>query len=261
VPNFYDHFPSGVRTVLDSGISAGAVVAVLLNLLFNVRRARPEILVSTPSPRADLLVLKPDHPLTPDEVNQLDREEFVSKLGPIFQGPSWAVERAHAHRPFASMIELRRAIQDELFGASPEEQLELIRAYPRLGQVAQSDDRAAEMGISGEDLDDLMAMSGLRPESLHDQSSAGLDRLSPEEFERFTALNAAYEQRFGFPLIVAVRAPGQTKETILQSGFARLENSPVQERATALVEIANIANLRLADVVAEPAEPAHAVVA
>ena len=261
VPEFYAHFPSGVRTVLDSGISAGAVVAVLLNLLFNVRRARPEILTSTPAPREELLVLHAERRLTLDEVNQLDREAFVAKLGPIFQGPAWAVERAYARRPFASMIDLRRALQDELFGASPEEQLELIRAYPRLGQLAQPDDRAAEMGISRDDLDDLMAVSGLRPESLHDQASAGLDRLSPEEFEQFTALNDAYAQRFGFPLIVAVRAPGQTKETILQSGLARLQNSPRQEQATALVEIAKIANVRLSDVVAEPAEPAQAVMA
>ncbi len=261
VPDFYAHFPSGVRTVLDSGISAGAVVAVLLNLLFNVRRARPEVLVSTPALREDLLVLHAKRRLTRDEVNQLDREAFVANLGPIFQGPAWVVERAYGSRPFASMIELRRALQDELFGASPEEQLELIHAYPRLGQLAQPDDRAAEMGISSEDLDDLMAVSGLRPESLHDQASAGLDRLSPREFEQFTALNDAYEQRFGFPLIVAVRAPGQTRETILQSGFARLENSPLQERATAPVEIAKIANLRLSDLVSEPAEPAEAVVA
>lgn len=261
VPDFYAHFPSGVRTVLDSGISAGAVVAVLLNLLFNVRRARPEVLVSTPTPREELLVAPAERRLTLDEVNQLDYEAFLAKLGPIFQGPAWAVQRAYARRPFASMIELRRGLQDELFGARPEEQLELTRAYPRLGQLAQPDERAAEMGISREDLDDLMAVSGLRPESLHDQSAAGLDRLTPQEFEQFTALNEAYEQRFGFPLIVAVRAPGQTKQTILQSGLARLENSPAQERATALVEIAKIANLRLSDVVGETAEPAPAVVA
>jgi len=261
VPDFYAHFPAGVRTMLDSGISSAAVVAVLLNLLFNVRRARPEILVSATAPREEVLALQAERRLTLDEVNELDRDAFVAKLGPIFQGPAAAVQRAYARHPFASMIELRRALQGELFGASPEEQLELIRAYPRLGQLAQADDRAAEMGISSDDLDDLMAVSRLRPESLHDQSSAGLDRLSSDEFEQFTALNDAYQRRFGFPLIVAVRAPGQTKETILQSGLARLENSPVQERATALVEIAKIANLRLSDVVAEPAEPAQAVVA
>lgn len=37
-PNFYEHFPEWFRTVFDSGISAAAVTAVLLNLLFTAGR-------------------------------------------------------------------------------------------------------------------------------------------------------------------------------------------------------------------------------
>ena len=44
------------------------------------------------------------------------------------------------------------------------------------------------------------------------------------------------------------------KETILKSGNARLQNSPAAEQATALVEIAKIANLRLLDIVEEPVD-------
>ncbi|GAB2989369.1 purine permease [Amycolatopsis acidiphila] len=40
-PNFYTHFPSAVQTVLDSGISAGCVVAVVLNLVFGQRERTP----------------------------------------------------------------------------------------------------------------------------------------------------------------------------------------------------------------------------
>ncbi len=46
VPNFYDSFPEAVRTLMHSGISAGCVMAVLLNLLFHhvgaARRSGPE---------------------------------------------------------------------------------------------------------------------------------------------------------------------------------------------------------------------------
>jgi len=50
-----------------------------------------------------------------------------------------------------------------------------------------------------------------------------------------------------------------TKETILRAGNARLINSPAAERATALVEIVKIANLRLLDRVEEPdSEPVGA---
>lgn len=39
-PEFYAGFPSAVRTILDSGISAGCLAAVVLNLLFGERRAK-----------------------------------------------------------------------------------------------------------------------------------------------------------------------------------------------------------------------------
>jgi 2-oxo-4-hydroxy-4-carboxy--5-ureidoimidazoline (OHCU) decarboxylase len=52
--------------------------------------------------------------------------------------------------------------------------------------------------------------------------------------------------------VVAVR--DNTNETILKSGNARLGNSRVAEQATALVEIAKIANLRLLDIVEEPVD-------
>ena len=44
VPDFYEEFPSWFQTIFDSGISAAAVTAVLLNILFNVvgRRAGDE---------------------------------------------------------------------------------------------------------------------------------------------------------------------------------------------------------------------------
>jgi OHCU decarboxylase len=87
-------------------------------------------------------------------------------------------------------------------------------------------------------------------ESLRDQSSAGLDRLTPEEFESFNTLNQAYCDKFGFPLVFCVRE--NTKETILASGEERLENSPVQEKAAGLVEIIKIANLRLQDIIDTP---------
>ncbi|MGB6996314.1 MAG: 2-oxo-4-hydroxy-4-carboxy-5-ureidoimidazoline decarboxylase, partial [Pseudolabrys sp.] len=94
----------------------------------------------------------------------------------------------------------------------------------------------------------------LAVESSRDQSSAGLDRLSPEEHESFCKLNSADRDKFGFPLVVCVRE--NTKETILASGKERLENSPVREKAFALVEIAKIANLRLQDLIEAPAEEA-----
>jgi uric acid transporter len=169
----------------------------------------------------------------------------------LFQGPPWIAEQAFEQHPFRDLSDLRRAFQDAIFDAPPERQLELIRSYPHLGRMAKRDERAAGLGIPPEEIDGLATVSGLGAESVHDQSFAGLDRLSFEEFEEFNRLNGAYEEKFGFPLIVAVR--GSSKEAILTTGWARLDNPPAQERATALVEIAKIANLRLLDLVDDSA--------
>jgi OHCU decarboxylase len=245
-PTFFHRASSNVQILVGSGITLGAFTAILLNLFMHIlvsprERAREERLAAEAVPKMAL-----------DEINELDRNAFVSKFKTLFQGPEWIAERAYRHRPFADVTELRKALQDELFAATPDEQLELLRSYPMLGRMAQRDEAAAELGIPPEQVDDLITVSGLSPESLRDQSSAGLDRLSRAEFERFTQLNTAYQERFGFPLIIAVRVPGLTKDSVLATGLGRLDNSTAQERATALVEVAKIANLRLRDIVQEP---------
>jgi OHCU decarboxylase len=116
--------------------------------------------------------------------------------------------------------------------APRERQLALIRAHP---------DLAGRAAIAGE----------LTAESAREQASAGLDRLTPEEYEDFHRLNSAYRDKFGFPFVVCVREHG--KETILADAAVRLGQSRPEEIETSLGEIARIAHLRLQDLV-EPGE-------
>src|SRR3712207_1391304 len=119
-------------------------------------------------------------------------------------------------------------------GAPHEKRMDLIRAHP---------DLAGKAAVAGE----------LTPESRGEQASAGLDRLTPEEYEAFTEMNAEYRERFGFPMIVCVRE--HTKDSILQSAGSRLGNAREEEVEVALGEIARIAHLRLQDLVeADPDE-------
>jgi uric acid transporter len=248
-PTFYQNFPDELQIIVGSGITMGSLSAILLNLVFNVLGGKMNLVDEVdPTPR---------HPekITLDQVNHLSREEFVERFGSLFQGPPWIAEAAYNERPFESVYELRRAFQDAMFDAPPERQLELIRSYPGLGRMVETDQASTDVGISQEDYEMLKTASVgrlLGPESLRDQSSAGLDRLTPEEYEKFQRLNNAYREKFDFPLIICVRE--HTKETILSNGEARLKNPPAQERATALVEVAKIANLRLQDLVEEPLE-------
>jgi uracil-xanthine permease len=256
VPGVYDRFPPDVRVLLGSGVAMGAFVAAGMNILFHHLWPGRRAVEPERAPRAEVTPVGPRMAI--DEVNNLSREEFVEKFGTLFQDGRWIVEEVYDRRPFESIHDLRRAFQDVLFDAPPERQLELIRSYPDLGGMAHTDDAAEDLGLPPEEVDGLatVAVPGLGAESLRDQSAAGLDRLSPREFEDFQRLNQAYREKFGFPFIMAVR--GNTKAQILANGRARLENSPAQERATALVEIAKIANFRLQDLVdsAHPAEVA-----
>ena len=87
----------------------------------------------------------------------------------------------------------------------------------------------------------------LTAESTGEQASAGLDRLTPDELAKFTALNEAYRARFGFPFIMAVK--GKSKADILAALRAAASRTTATPRsATALAEIDRIAALRLKDI-------------
>ena len=224
-PTIFSEFPEGVRTIINSGITMGSITAILLNLIFNVWGGKNNLVTKV------LPTSQHDDVLSIDQINQMDQDQFVAEFGGLFQGPPWIAEQAYDARPFEDVYALRRALHDVLFQAPPDKQLELINSYPDIGSVFRGDRSPSVLSIK-------------------DQAFAGLDRLDTDEHHSLGDLTAAYRKKFGFPLIIAVRE--NTKETILRSGNARLDNSPAAEQATALVEIAKIANLRLLDIVEEP---------
>jgi OHCU decarboxylase len=162
------------------------------------------------------------------ELNEADQERFTETIGFVFESSPHFAARVWLLRPFVSFEHLFAALQAVVKRSSPEEQLDLIRAHP---------DLAGKAAIAGHLTDD----------SRREQSSAGLDRLTPEQFATFTRLNAAYRTRFGFPFIICVRE--HSRESILASFETRLANDAEQERACALAEISKIARLRLFDAV------------
>ena len=159
-----------------------------------------------------------------EALSQLDREAFRRVLGGVFEQSPWVADRAFDRRPFATLEALHAAMVAVVRSASRDEQLVLIRAHPDLAG------KAARGG----------AMSAA---SVAEQASAGLDRLTDEEYERFERLNAAYREKFGFPFIIAVRR--HDKHAILATFEARLRNDLDVEVQAALAQIAAIARLRL----------------
>jgi OHCU decarboxylase len=163
------------------------------------------------------------------ELNGLGREAFVAAVGPAWERSPWVAEQAWERRPFADLGALHGAMAAAVAAAPRERQLALIRAHP---------DLAGRAAIAGE----------LTDESTREQASAGLDRLTADEFERFHRLNAAYRTRFGFPFVVCVRE--HTRSSILDAFQRRLGHTAEEEVATALAEIARIARLRLEEKIA-----------
>jgi 2-oxo-4-hydroxy-4-carboxy-5-ureidoimidazoline decarboxylase len=167
--------------------------------------------------------------MTLAELNALTPEAFVAALSGVFEHSDWVVSRAAPARPFASIEALLGTLRRVLIEAEDAEQLALIRAHP-----------------------DLRARSihspALTAASQSEQRRAGLEGCTPEEAERLAALNVAYQSRFGFPFILAVR--GHDPASIIARCEARLTRSPEEERATALEQIGRIAEFRLRDRVA-----------
>jgi 2-oxo-4-hydroxy-4-carboxy-5-ureidoimidazoline decarboxylase len=104
-------------------------------------------------------------------------------------------------------------------------QIEFLRGHPRL---------------SPETL-----RRGTTAESTAEQIAAGLNKLDEGTIERLDALNAAYERKFEYPFILAVRRASLA--TLMATFERRLSACAEAERAEALIEIAAISWMRLLD--------------
>jgi 2-oxo-4-hydroxy-4-carboxy-5-ureidoimidazoline decarboxylase len=169
-------------------------------------------------------------PLTLAEVNALDRDAFVARLGSLFEGPPWIVEAAWSARPFASRDDLHRGLCNAMQAAPVEQQVALLQAHP---------DLAGRAALAG----------ALSAESTREQAAAGLGTLAPGEIAVFDDRNRAYRRRFGFPFVLCARE--HTRASILASLAERLDNARDAEIRIALGEVAKICRLRLLDLVAE----------
>lgn len=160
------------------------------------------------------------------------REEFVARFGGVFEHSAWVAERAYDAGPPERLTAdaVHQALCAAFRSASEAERLGVLRAHP---------DLAGKLAIAGE----------LTEDSRKEQAGAGLDRLSAEEHARFSALNSAYVEKFGFPFIIAVK--GLNKGDILSAFETRIDNNRDAEFSTASAQVERIALLRLTSMLPE----------
>jgi 2-oxo-4-hydroxy-4-carboxy-5-ureidoimidazoline decarboxylase len=153
--------------------------------------------------------------------------------GGIYEHSPWvaaAVWQRHIPETVDTPASLHFAMKEVVEAAGEDRQLALLRAHPDLGG------RAA---VRGE----------LTTESTAEQKGAGLDQCSPEEFAELQTLNSAYQEKFDFPFIIAVR--GLNRTDILENFRRRVAHSSAKEFRTALEEVHKIALLRLVNLEVE----------
>jgi 2-oxo-4-hydroxy-4-carboxy-5-ureidoimidazoline decarboxylase len=157
-------------------------------------------------------------------LNTADKADFIAELGDIYEHAPWVAEAVAGQRPFATLAALHEAMTAAVRAAAREQRLTFIKGHPDLaGKAARAGD--------------------ITSDSKAEQASAGLDRLSEQEFTDFHRLNDSYRTKFGIPFIVCVRR--HTKDSILRQFARRLTNDAAAEEMAALDEIFRITALRL----------------
>ena len=163
---------------------------------------------------------------TIDKINKLSRSEFVEIFANIFEKTKWIAEKLYNQKPFDNFRDLSSKMLGIFETAGKETQLKILEAHP--------------------DLADKVTVNLLTSNYWSEQSNAGLDQCSEEEFNEFKNLNKSYKQKYGFPFVIAVK--GKNKIEILSEFKKRILNSIDAEFNEAIIQVGKIANLRLNEI-------------
>ena len=157
-----------------------------------------------------------------NKINKLPKSEFIKVFANIFENTRWIAEELYNQKPFNDFEELSSKILNIFETTTKEKKLKILKDHPDLANKAK--------------------ISLLTPDSLKEQTNAGLDQCTEEEFNEFKKLNDNYK-KFGFPFILAVK--GKTKIEILNNFRKRVSSDLEIEFAEAVKQVKQIANLRL----------------
>ena len=167
--------------------------------------------------------------LTTCTPSKMSCQAFVAHFKDLYEHSPWVAQKVF-DLGMSSDLDHQEALlpvfQKVMLDATKDQQLALICAHP---------DLAGKAAIRGE----------LTAASTSEQSGAGISECTAAEFERFTQLNDAYKEKFGFPFIKAVK--GSNRHQILAAFETRINHLAQLEFAQALEEINKIASFRMAD--------------
>ena len=159
-----------------------------------------------------------------DKFNQLNKSEFISIFGNVFEKTEWIAERCYDSKPYNNVDELFLKMMEIFEKTEKEKHLEILNAHPNLAIEKK-----------------------LTKDSKNEQKNASLNQCNDEEFIEFKKLNEEYKKKFGFPFIIAVK--GKNKEEILNSFRQRITNNINLEFEEAKKQVKKIASFRLSEII------------
>ena len=160
---------------------------------------------------------------TIDNINGLNKSEFLSIFGNVFEKTESVALKVFELKPFKD--------SDDIVS----KMLKIYEEYDR-NKILQILNSHPELAIEKK----------LTNESKLEQTSANLNECSEEEFEEFKKLNLEYKTKFGFPFIIAVK--GKNKNEILVNFRKRIQNDLNKEFLEAKNQVKKIASFRLKDI-------------
>ena len=158
------------------------------------------------------------------KINNLDKSEFLSIFGNVFEKSKWISEKVFDKKPFKNLESFVSEIIGIYENSDNKTILEILNLHPEL---------AVEKKLTAD--------------SEVEQSKANLKQCTPEEFDEFKKLNIEYKKKFNFPFIVAVK--GKSKNEILNYFRERINNSLDEEFLEAKKQVKKIATFRLEEII------------
>ena len=166
-----------------------------------------------------------------NNINQLDKIDFISSFGNIFEESKFITEIAETKRPFKNkenMISSFLMIFDDL---DQDNKINIIKKHPDLA-------------------DKVKINKGLSKLSDDEQSRSGLKDCTEDEFNMFQKLNYSFKAKFNIPYILAVR--NRNKNEIIEDFKNRLNSNDIQkEIEISINQVREIAKLRLKEIIDE----------
>jgi len=153
-------------------------------------------------------------------LNNLNKDEFISMFGVIFEKTQWIAEKLFDQKPFKDKDDLINKMTQIYESSSKNEILKILNAHPKL---------AVEKNLT--------------EHSSKEQSRANLKNCTQKEYDEFNILNNNYEKKFGFPFIIAVK--GKDKIEILNNFRQRINNGIELEFIESKKQVKKIALFRL----------------